>query len=250
MTIPIKELSAFEQPAIERHFVSLTSEDRRLRFGAGLNDYAVRLYVKRIDFERDALFGVMDDELNIVAAAHLARTNGHAEFGVSVLPGHRDRGIGGALLRRAHMHARNWGVHALFTHCLTENGAMMHLAKAGHGHRHRGRGNGGLAEVAARRRLELHGRGVRATRCTFRLRAEEPDRRRAARRRRRHGAKGATGWRLISQDAITTLSASTAAPRQHAPDAASRIWYIARITRYQVDVNMHARLASRFPDIH
>src|SRR3954471_21448581 len=129
MTIPIKELSAFEQPAIERHFVSLTSEDRRLRFGAGLGDSAVRLYVKRIDFERDALFGVMDHELNIVAAAHLARTNGHAEFGVSVLPGHRDRGIGGALLRRAHMHARNWGVHALFTHCLTENGAMMHLAR-------------------------------------------------------------------------------------------------------------------------
>jgi GNAT superfamily N-acetyltransferase len=128
-TILIKQLSALEQPAVERHFVALTSEDRRLRFGAGLSDSAVRLYVRRIDFERDALFGVLDDELNIIAAAHLARTNGHAEFGVSVLPGHRARGVGGALLRRAHMHARNWGVHALFIHCLTENGAMMHLAR-------------------------------------------------------------------------------------------------------------------------
>lgn len=129
MTILIKELSRFEQPALERHFLALASEDRRLRFGAGVNDFAVRFYVKGIDFGRDALFGVLDDELKIIAAAHLARTNGHAELGVSVLPGHRARGIGGALLGRAHMHARNWGVHALFMHCLTENGAMMHLAR-------------------------------------------------------------------------------------------------------------------------
>jgi len=46
-----------------------------------------------------------------------------------VLPGHRGLGIGGALLGRAHKHARNWGVHALFMHCLTGNGAMMHLAR-------------------------------------------------------------------------------------------------------------------------
>src|SRR3954466_13131832 len=127
--ILVKELSRFERPALERHFIALSSEDRRLRFGAGLADAGVRLYVKGIDFRSDAVFGVVDDDLNIVAAAHLARSNGHAELGVSVLPGHRSRGIGGALLERAHMHARNWGVHALFTHCLTENGAMMHLAR-------------------------------------------------------------------------------------------------------------------------
>jgi len=46
-----------------------------------------------------------------------------------VLAGHRGRGIGGALLARAHTHARNWGVRTLFMHCLTENAAMMHLAR-------------------------------------------------------------------------------------------------------------------------
>jgi GNAT superfamily N-acetyltransferase len=127
--ILVKELSRFERPALERHFIALSSEDRRLRFGAGLADAGVRLYVKGIDFRSDAVFGVVDDDLNIVAAAHLARSNGHAELGVSVLPAHRGRGIGGALLERAHMHARNWGVHALFIHCLTENGAMLHLAR-------------------------------------------------------------------------------------------------------------------------
>ena len=129
MTILIRELSSFELPALERHFLALASEDRRLRFGAGINDFAVSAYVKGIDFQRDAVFGVLDDELRVIGAAHLARSNGHAELGVSVLPGQRNRGIGGALLGRAHTHARNWRVHALFMHCLTENSAMMHLAR-------------------------------------------------------------------------------------------------------------------------
>ncbi|HXL74285.1 MAG TPA: GNAT family N-acetyltransferase [Burkholderiales bacterium] len=125
----MRQLSRLEQPPLERHFLALGSEDRRLRFGIGVNDFAVRTYVKRIDFESDAVFGVLDDELQLAGAAHLGRGEGHAELGVSVLPGHRRRGIGGALLGRAHMHARNWGVHALFMHCLTENAAMMHLAR-------------------------------------------------------------------------------------------------------------------------
>src|SRR2546427_12407240 len=129
MNIHIRELSKLEQPALERHFLALGSGDRRLRFGTGMNDFAVRSYVKRIDFDNDALFGVVDDELHLIGAAHLGRGEGPAELGVSVLPGHRRRGIGGALLGRAHMHARNWGVRALFMHCLTENAAMLHLAR-------------------------------------------------------------------------------------------------------------------------
>ena len=127
--ILVRELSRLERPALEPHFLALDGEDRRLRFGIPINDDAVRAYVARIDFERDAAFGVYDDALHLIGAAHVARSDGHAELGVSVLPGHRGRGIGGALLARAHMRARNWGVRALFMHCLTENGAMMHLAR-------------------------------------------------------------------------------------------------------------------------
>jgi GNAT superfamily N-acetyltransferase len=129
MQIPVRELSRLERPALERHFLALGAEDRRLRFGASLNDFALRAYVARIDFGSDAAFGVFDDHLRLVGAAHLARSDGHAELGVSVLEGHRGRGVGGALLARAHMHARNWGVRRLFMHCLTENSAMMHLAR-------------------------------------------------------------------------------------------------------------------------
>lgn len=127
--IPVRELSRLERPALAPHFLALGHEDRRLRFGSAFNDAAVHAYVERIDFERDTVFAVFDDGLRIIGAAHVARGDGHAELGVSVLDGHRGRGIGGALLVRAHLRARNWGVRALFMHCLTENGAMMHLAR-------------------------------------------------------------------------------------------------------------------------
>jgi GNAT superfamily N-acetyltransferase len=129
MSIPIREVSRAERPALVSHFLLLGPGDRRLRFGTPLSDYSVREYVERIDFAHDAVFAVADDDLRFPGIAHLARGGGHAELGVSVLQDHRGHGLGGALLERAHLHARNWGVHALFMHCLTENAAIMRLAR-------------------------------------------------------------------------------------------------------------------------
>jgi GNAT superfamily N-acetyltransferase len=127
--IIVTELAPQHRSALEKHFLALGVEDRWLRFGNSLSDSAVRAYVSRIDLEHDAAFGVYGDDLRLLGVAHLARSNNSAELGVSVLPGHRGHGIGSALLARAHTHARNWGVRALFMHCLTENAAMMHLAR-------------------------------------------------------------------------------------------------------------------------
>jgi GNAT superfamily N-acetyltransferase len=129
MQIVTRELGQLERPKLASHFLALGAEDRRLRFGLPLSDDSIADYVAHIDFGRDALFGVFDDELQLAGAAHLARAEDHAELGVSVLPAHRGRGIGGTLLERAHAHARNWGIGVLFMHCLSENAAMMHLAR-------------------------------------------------------------------------------------------------------------------------
>ena len=129
MRIVTRKLPRLERAKFATHLRALESEDRRLRFGLALPDAAIDEYVARIDFGRDAVFGVFDDALQLAGAAHLARADAHAELGVSVLPGHRGRGIGAALLARAHGHARNWSIGVLFMHCLTENAAMMHLAR-------------------------------------------------------------------------------------------------------------------------
>ncbi|HEX5094053.1 MAG TPA: GNAT family N-acetyltransferase [Burkholderiales bacterium] len=129
MSIVTRELPRPERDKFAAHLKLLGGEDRRLRFGMALSDGGIDDYVARIDFDRDAVIGVFDDALHLTGAAHLARAESHAELGVSVLPAHRGRGVGAVLLARAHVHARNWGTRVLFMHCLTENGAMMHLAR-------------------------------------------------------------------------------------------------------------------------
>ncbi|MEO7886391.1 MAG: GNAT family N-acetyltransferase, partial [Polaromonas sp.] len=51
------------------------------------------------------------------------------EFGVSVLAQARGRGYGARLFDRAVMHARNDGVDMMFIHALSENTAMLNIAR-------------------------------------------------------------------------------------------------------------------------
>ena len=52
-----------------------------------------------------------------------------AEFGVSVSRKARGRGYGSRLFERAVMHSRNEGVNQLFIHALSENTAMLKIAR-------------------------------------------------------------------------------------------------------------------------
>ena len=52
-----------------------------------------------------------------------------AEFGVSVLTPSRGKGLGAKLFDHAIVHARNEGVRMLFIHALSENSAMLNIAR-------------------------------------------------------------------------------------------------------------------------
>ena len=136
--VPVRELHAGYRQEILNHLLQLNDEDRRLRFGTQTPDEVIRHYVDGLDFNKDAIFGVFDLNLNLVAMAHLAylpERKGQTravEFGVSVLPEGRSQGLGTALLQRSAVHSRNTSVETLYVHCLANNKAMMHLAqKAG-----------------------------------------------------------------------------------------------------------------------
>jgi RimJ/RimL family protein N-acetyltransferase len=131
MNVLTKQLSALSREALRRHFLALGADDIRLRFGSSMSAEASSAYVDKIDFDRDAVFGVFDDDLKLIGVAHLALDpeRDAAELGVSVLPGHRGRGVGTALFERAEAHARNYYIKILFMHCLTENQPMMHIAQ-------------------------------------------------------------------------------------------------------------------------
>jgi GNAT superfamily N-acetyltransferase len=129
MGLMTRELHAIERSQLITHLLALDGEDRHLRFAHMLSDDGIRHYVEAIDLTRDVVFIVTDADLAIIGAAHLAREDGHAELGISVLPQSRGQGIGGALLARCAARARNWGMRVMFMHCLVENTAMMHLAR-------------------------------------------------------------------------------------------------------------------------
>ncbi|MEO5693533.1 MAG: GNAT family N-acetyltransferase [Usitatibacter sp.] len=125
-TIRLRET---DRASLQRHFTSLDNEDRRLRFGTCVADEVIASYVERLDFERDGLFAVQDETLELVAVVHVALSGTSAELGLSVIPRGRGKGLGNALFRRAVTFLRNRGAIEVFVHCLSENGAMMHLAR-------------------------------------------------------------------------------------------------------------------------
>lgn len=133
--IPVRELHAGHKDEILSHLLQLNDDDRRLRFGTQTPDEVIADYVEHLDFNKDTVFGIFDDDLKLIGMAHLAylpESKGQkraAEFGVSVLPQGRAQGLGTALLQRSAVHARNTRIETLYVHCLASNKAMMHLAQ-------------------------------------------------------------------------------------------------------------------------
>lgn len=131
--VPALHLDAMHQPAIESHLLRLSPDDRYLRFGYAASDEQISRYVAQIAFGRDAVFGVLNRRLEVVAMAHLAHPatgpGQEAEFGVSVSAHLRGQGFGKRLFQHAVLMARNQGVEWLRIHALSENRAMLHMAQ-------------------------------------------------------------------------------------------------------------------------
>jgi RimJ/RimL family protein N-acetyltransferase len=133
--IPIRSLSERHRPRILNHLLALGESDRYLRFGHMASDAHLARYVDLLDFEHDEVFGIFNRRLELVAMAHLAKLGpvadkpAGAEFGVSVIAEARGRGFGARLFDRAALHARNRGIHCLLVHALSENAAMLRIAR-------------------------------------------------------------------------------------------------------------------------
>jgi RimJ/RimL family protein N-acetyltransferase len=132
--VPIRSIGPSHGERIATHLLALDAHDRYLRFGYSATDEQIRRYVNGLNFERDEIFGIYNRKLQLIAMAHLAHSTDPnlqscAEFGVSVLAQARGRGYGSRLFDRAVMHARNNGVDMMFIHALSENTAMLNIAR-------------------------------------------------------------------------------------------------------------------------
>ena len=133
--IPIRSLSTRHRDRILAHLTALSEADRYLRFGYVAGDGQMARYVGGLNFERDEIFGVYNRKLDLIALAHLAYPTadspvpGAAEFGGSVSAHARGRGYGARLFEHAMLHARNRGLDTLYIHALSENTAMLRIAR-------------------------------------------------------------------------------------------------------------------------
>jgi ribosomal protein S18 acetylase RimI-like enzyme len=135
--VPIRSLAPRHRERILAHLTALDERSRYLRFGYCANDGHIARYVDTLDFENDEVFGIFNRRLALIAMAHLAYRpasaakgrDAAAEFGVSVLPKARRRGFGRRLFEHAMLHGRNRGVRTMFIHALSENVAMLKIAR-------------------------------------------------------------------------------------------------------------------------
>jgi GNAT superfamily N-acetyltransferase len=132
--VPIRSLGPRHRERIALHLLSLSPEDRYLRFGYAAQEAQIRGYVDKLDFDRDEIYGIYNRSLVLIAMAHLAfaaesQCENCAEFGVSVLGEARGNGYGTQLFDRAITHARNKGVALMFIHALSENVPMLKIAR-------------------------------------------------------------------------------------------------------------------------
>lgn len=129
----VAQLGSHHRARVLQHLRALSSHDLRLRFGYAVNDDALIRYVRTMHFARDAVFGIFDDDAQLLAFGHLAfdrnTPSSHtAEFGISVSPHARRQGLGLRLLQRAAVHGRNRGATRLVMNYVPENDALRELA--------------------------------------------------------------------------------------------------------------------------
>jgi GNAT superfamily N-acetyltransferase len=146
--VPIRRLTERHRSGILRHLLGLDARDRYLRFGYPASDERIVAFVQALDFQRDELFGIFNRKLQLVATSQLAwlevdrigwdlpaddappaPPEPMIEFAVSVSRHTRGRGYGDRLFAHAARHARNQGVHRMMIHALSENTAMLWIAR-------------------------------------------------------------------------------------------------------------------------
>jgi GNAT superfamily N-acetyltransferase len=127
----IRSLTTSELPKYLEHLLRLNSTDRRMRFGFAIGDTGIREHVQRIDLRTDYILALFDDDLDVVAAAHMAwgRDDNVAEFAFSVDREWRSCGVGRELFNRTVLWARNRGIRQAILYCLYENQAIRQLAR-------------------------------------------------------------------------------------------------------------------------
>ena len=125
----VRKLSLLDRQRIINNLVRLQGEDRRLRFGMICTDDYINDYVTKSFEQESQWFGIDHIDGHLVATCHVSVHEGEGELGCSVEEEYRGEGAAQLMFDRAVTWLRVRGITNVFMHCLSENGAMKHIAR-------------------------------------------------------------------------------------------------------------------------
>lgn len=126
----IKRLNSYDREQVLEHFLRLDPDSIYSRFCAPFREDAIKRHVDRIDFDENGIYGIFNDELEIIGVGECVITsNNGAEIGFSVEPKYQGNGLGGKLMKRMVRFAKSQNKDHLEMMCLRTNQKSVHLAK-------------------------------------------------------------------------------------------------------------------------
>ena len=128
----IRKLWSWEWHKLRAHLLRLDRDDRRLRFCHPVSDAFIDRYFDQIDRFRTTVV-VCCVEGTVRGAAELVRISdgmpARAELALSVETPFQEQGLGGRLLERALLLARNRFVETVYMYSLRDNPRIQHLVR-------------------------------------------------------------------------------------------------------------------------
>jgi len=125
----IRELVEEERDKVMAFLLALSEHDRYRRFRRPMPDDAMRAYAARVDWETTVVFGAFDVRAQLIGILELCDNGDAGEIAVAVVPAHRGRGVGRALMDRALLKAKVQGKERVMLTCLVDNESMRRLAR-------------------------------------------------------------------------------------------------------------------------
>lgn len=112
------------------HLLSLDPDSRYTRFGIMVKDETINQLCDQFEtnYTDHKIFVIEDDNLNVVAAGHIALEGGETELAFSVLKEYRQQGMGSALMKRTIEWCQNRNIKGGCMVCLSTNTAIKKLA--------------------------------------------------------------------------------------------------------------------------
>ena len=130
----VYKLRPEEYSKYRTHLLALDDASRYTRFGTVIKDDVINHLCDKFESssKEHKIFVIEDEDLNVIAAGHIALEGGETELAFSVLNEYRQRGMGSSLMSRCIEWCQNRNIKGGCMVCLSSNIAIKRLA-AKHG---------------------------------------------------------------------------------------------------------------------